>query len=82
MNGRKGELKEEGQKRWGGGVNAGEGRVPSIHNALTAKKALRVSSSVRAEAQPLRGGFLLAVSPATHLRTHKHPREGSAAAGS
>lgn len=25
MKGRKAELKEEGQKRWGGGVKAGEG---------------------------------------------------------
>lgn len=68
--------------RRGGGVDTGEERLPSIHNALTAKNAPRVPSSVRAEAHRFRDGFLLAVSPATHVNTQKHPRQGAAAAGS
>lgn len=69
MNGRKGELKEEGQKRRGGvGGYMGEERFPSIHNALTAKNASHVSSSVRTEAQRFRDGSSASVQPHTLTR--------------
>lgn len=78
MKGRKAELKEEGQKRWGGGQR-GRGRVPSIHNALTAEKVrflLRPSRSAALGGGG--GGGWGVVAPrrqSGHTPEHlKHPR--------